>query len=66
MLCGLVALAQGERAEPDIKITRWNRRPGNWKSESMTKKKVKVLYRDRGPGNWDDVLIEKVKIGITY
>ena len=27
VLWGLVALAQGDRAEPDIRMTRWNRRP---------------------------------------
>lgn len=45
VLCGLVALAHGERAEPDIKITRWKRRPGNWKSESMKKKSESAVSK---------------------
>ena len=41
VLCGLVALAQGERAEPDIKITRWNKRPANYSHLVILKVKVK-------------------------
>ena len=41
VLCGLVALAQGERAEPDIKITRWNKRPANYSLLVILKVKVK-------------------------